>query len=488
MSRKNAVKIITAISESSGYHFKSCADDSSYVIASKHGLCTFTEDCEPYQCGVKDCCKFCDIDLDISNLSLTKKDGKSLTPKKVYGFPNKDIAIVQVMEKSFTPLKLGKIKENIGGFLAFGYKSETSDPSRLLLDAPEVDGDVCYFNIESNSTPELIEKSVGYYGMSGSLVIGRGSTDIPVAYSVITTNEESNDLLGDALYDIDYDELNTIFESNIFSKQNISIRVNTEFKDYFEEIDVIKVSENLSISVLVPIEKGFPYFNLSPIATSLTNELELVLGHKDKALNKSVLIASALQVLRNEKEKQPTYKLLSSRVVESMMNAPHIYSTYIDHSHYHHIHLLNEKDSEVDYVVSCFGGEGDLTEKLNQAINQIVDNINHYSFNSRLISDRAFLNMKYSHEECELLYEVLFGEQKGFISNISIINCIDLNICINHKVGSIEDQIRNLVHNAVSNIEVSTLESISRGLKLYLYIIPVNKGNELTELVEGILA
>ncbi|POC50916.1 hypothetical protein VV7356_10135 [Vibrio vulnificus] len=56
-----------------------------------------------------------------------------------------------------------------------------------------------------------------------------------------------------------------------------------------------------------------------------------------------------------------------------------IYSTYIDDSHYHHMHLLNDTENGVSFVISSFGGEGDLTEKFNFALNQMVYNINHYS-------------------------------------------------------------------------------------------------------------
>ncbi|MCF5888656.1 DUF1837 domain-containing protein [Aeromonas veronii] len=482
MSRKNTVKIITATSESSGYHFKSSEDDSSYVIASKHGLCNLSDDC------TTNCCKSCDVTIDISMLTLYKSNNDRLTPQKIYRFPNNDIAIIQVLEKSFTPLKLGKLEDNLGNFFAFGYKAEKHTPLRLLLNSPEINGDECYFNIEGNSTPELIEKSLDYNGISGSLVIGRDSIDIPTAYSIITTNEENNDLSGDILYDIDFNELHDFFGTRVFSKQRSKLTFDTSFKNNFKKVDSIQVSQYLTVSILVPAERGFPYFNLNPIARALTNELGVVLGHKDKALNKTVLTASALQVLRDQKDKQPVYKLLSSRVAESMMNAPHIYSTYIDHSHYHHVHLLNDSDTGFELMVSSFGGEGDLTDKLNSALEQIIKNINNYSFNSKLISERAFLDMKYSHEECEFLYEILFGEQKEFINNLAMLHCIDLQLITISTLKPIEEQIKSLVEIAIYNIDSATLNSISHGLNISLYIIPMNKSNELAGLVEEILA
>lgn len=487
MSRKNSVKIRTETDESSGYHFKSSADDSSYVIASKHGLCKQSDDCEPYNEGANECCKLCSLTLDVANLELRRKDGLELTPQKIYGFPNNDLAIIKVTEKSCTPLKLGKILDGKGSYVAYGYKSDKSEPGRLLLGTPEInkDGDTCYFNIESFSTPELIEKSEDYYGVSGSLVIDRNTSDIPVAYSVITMNEENNDLLGESLFDIDFRELHDFYKSKIFSKQRGKVSVDTSFKEHFKEIESIQVDNNLCVSVLVPTQKGFPHFNLNPIAESLTNEFDLILGNNPK--NKAMNTISALRVLEEKKELLPVYKLLSSRIVESMMNAPHIYSTYIDDSHYHHLHLLNDTESGVGFVISSFGGEGDLTEKFNSALNQMVYNINHYALSTKLISERAFLDMKYNHEECELLYEALFGDHCEIIDNLSIIHCINLQSCLATDDVPVETQIKELVKQAISNIDEMTLNTISQGLNVSLYVVPMNKSNELTEIMEVIL-
>jgi len=485
MSRKNAVKIKTTVSESSGYHFKSGTDDSSYVIASKHGVCQKADDCVPYNDGELDCCKSCDVKLDLSSVTLHKKRGVSLTYSKVYAFPNNDIAIIQVEEKSSTPLKIGKLKDNESALAAFGYKSDSTDPSRLLLNNPEIEGEECYFNIESNAITELVEKSEDLVGMSGSIVINRNDIDIPVAYSVITTNEESNDLLGDVLQSIDFEEMHEFFGSTIFPKQRCKISLDTNFKNHFKTISTVSVNDKLKLSILIPSKKGFPYFNLNPIAKSLTSEFEAILGHNTD--NKSMLTVSALRVLEQKKKLQPAYKLLASRIVESMMNAPHIYSTYIDHTHYHHVHLLNDSDSGAEFIVSSYGGEGNLSEQLNYTLGQMLYHLNHYAFDASLISERAFLNIKYSPEECEALYEVLFGNNDDFIRNLSIMHCMDLQCCGVSKNSAIEGQIESLVQQAIDNIEQSTIDLIQQELNVNLYVLPMNKCNELTELVEELL-
>lgn len=442
-------------------------------------------DCVPYNEGEPDCCKSCDVALNLDEVKLQKRTGSLLTAEKVYSFPNNDIAIIKVQEKSFTPLKIGKLQENTGSFTAFGYKAEFTDTTRLLLNSPEIEGKECYFNIESNAITELVEKSESFGGISGSLVIDRNTTDIPIAYSVLTTNEESNDLLGDILYDIDFDELHQFFGTKIFSNSFKKINLDTSFKTYFKEISKVSVDQNLIVSVLVPTNGGHPYFNLNPIAKSLTNEFEAILGNK--AENKSMLTVSALRVLEKEQELQPVYKLLASRIVESMMNAPHIYSTYIDHSYYHHVHLLNDSENGIEFVVSSYGGEGDLTAQLNNALGQMVYHINHYAFDAKLISERAFLDVKYTPEECEVLYDVLFGDHDDLIKNLSIMYCMNLQSCSIPEQASLDDYIKSLVRQAIDNIDKKTIKSINQGLNVSLYVIPMNRRNELTELVESLL-
>ncbi|HCH0924545.1 TPA: hypothetical protein NKP22_000088 [Vibrio parahaemolyticus] len=485
MSRKNAVKIKTLIAESSGYHFKSATDDSSYVIASKHGLCQKADDCTPFNEGDSECCKSCDVELDLSSCTLNKKGKMSLSPSKVYSFPSNDIAIIQVEEKSSTPLRIGTLTDGEGSYAAFGYKSDSMATSRLLLNNPEIEGEECYFNLESSVVTELVEKSESLVGLSGSIVVNKNNCDIPVAYSIITTNEESNDVLGELLHGIDFQEMETFFGSTVFAKRRCKVGIDTSFKKHFKTISIVPINDKLKLSVLIPCNKGFPYFNLNPIAKSLTSEFETILGHNTD--NKSMLTVSALRVLEQKKELQPAYKLLASRIVESMMNAPHIYSTYIDHTHYHHVHLMNDSEAGAEFIVSSYGGEGNLSDQLNYSLGQMLHHLNHYAFDASLISERAFLDVKYSQEECEALYEILFGEHDDVIRNLSIMYCINLQGCGVINDSAIESQIELLVQQAISNIDQSTIDLIQQELNVNLYILPMNRGDELTEIVEGLL-
>ncbi|OAJ94451.1 hypothetical protein [Vibrio bivalvicida] len=485
MSRRNAVKIKTLLSESSGYHFKSSSDESSYVIGSKHGFCNKVDDCQPYNDGEPDCCRVCDVQLDISTISLYKKSNQKLTPLRVYSFPKHDIAVIEVEELSTTPIKIGTLEESKGEYVATGYKSDSDCPSRLLLNNPELEGDECYFNVESNVVAELVEKSEELVGMSGSLVVSKLNSDIPIAYSVITTNEEANDVLGELLQLVNFEPMNDFFGSKIIHKQRCKINIDTKFKDHFKVLSTITVCDNLDLTVLIPVKKGFPHFNLNPIASSLISEFETILGHNSE--NKSMLTVSALRVLEQKRELQPAYKLLTSRLVESMLNAPHIYSTYIDHMHYHHVHLLNDSEAGAEFLVSSFGGEGASETDLDTTLEHILHRVNSYAYNPSLISERAFLDVKYSEEECEALYEVLFGENDDFIRNISIMYCINLQYLFASPDLEVEKQIEQFVEKAGKNINKSTLQQIENRLNVNLYVLPTNKCNELTELVEGLL-
>lgn len=484
MSRNNAVKIVTNSSQSTGYHFKSYEDSSSYVITSKHSICNQTNICEPYKKNVEGCCRACPIKFGTEGLQISNKKQQQFTPIKVYSFPQKDLAIVSVVEQSFTPLKIKQIEQASDfKFACYGYFEEGLEAGRILLDNPEIDTEagISFFNIESFSTPELIEKSEGYKGISGSLVSGSDSQDIVTAYAVITNNEENNDLSGENLWDIDFESLHKFFDSKLFISTQQSVAIDTSLCELFEQIDKYSIEGSTEITLLVPVNKGIPHFNMIPIVEKLADELGLVLGTNPKS--RTLNNFSVLKVLRDNKELKPVYQLLSSRVVEALMNAPHIYSSYVNDTNYHHMHFVNGSE-EIDFVVSAFGGEEDLNEDLNAALEDMLNNINQYSISSKLIAERSFLNMKYSEQECELLYQVLFAEENQVVRNLSIVYCIDIQHI--QDADAIE-HIKTSVQNACNNLKQETLNIINKGLKVNLFVVPVNERNELTELMEKLL-
>ncbi|HHY0573156.1 hypothetical protein K6U44_04290 [Vibrio parahaemolyticus] len=484
MSRNNAVKIVANNAHSTGYHFKSNEDESSYVIASKHGICKQTGSCDLYLRNVENCCRNCQVEITPDDINLTSKKYAEITPKKVYVFPTADLAIIGVDELSYTPLKLGQLQQPAdAGYVCYGFTEDESEAGRILLGSPELDKEtgICFFNIESFTTPELTEKSESYNGVSGSLVIDCNSQDIVVAYSIIVNNEKNNDISGESLYDLDFDDLYNFFNSKLFSSNKNSITVDTSLREHFEKLDCFKINDSSNMTILVPINKGFPYFNLTPIIEKISDEFGVVLGTNAK--NKTLNNFSALKVIKESRKLKPVYQLFSSRIVEAVLNAPHIYSSFIEDSNYHHMHFMNSGD-EIDFVVSAFGGENDLAVDIDKALESMVKNINHYAISSKLIAERAFLNMKYSHRECELLYQVLFSEEDEVVKNLSIVYCMDVQ---KPTKMLLEQYIISLVKEACANIKSETLELINKGLNVNLFLVPLNDKDELTELMERLL-
>lgn len=484
MSRNNAVKIVANNAHSTGYHFKSSEDESSYVITSKHGVCKQTGSCDLYLKNVENCCRSCQVEITPDDISLSSKNYKKITPNKVYVFPAADLAILGVDELSYTPLKLGQFKQPTDTkYVCYGFSEGESEVGRILLGSPEPDfkTGICFFNIESFTTPELTEKSESYKGVSGSLVIGGNSQDIAVAYSIIANNEKNNDLSGESLYDLDFNDLYKFFNSKIFSTNKNSITIDTSLKEHFKELDCFEINGSSTITILVPTKKGFPYFNLTPIIEKIADDFGFVLG--TNARSKTLNSLSALKVIKESRKLKPVYQLFSSRIVEAMLNAPHIYSSFIEDSNYHHMHFMNSGD-EIDFVVSAFGGENDLAVDIDNAIAIMAKNINHYAISSKLIAERSFLNMKYSHQECELLYQVLFSEKDEVVKNLSIVYCIDIQP---YSKVSLEQHIIKSVKEACAKIKSETLELINKGLNVNLFLVPLNEKEELTELMERLL-
>lgn len=484
MSRHNAVKVVANNTHSTGYHFKSNEDASSYIVTSKHGVCKQTNICPLYLDNVENCCRTCKVEISPDDINLSSKNYSLITPKKVFVSPTKDLVIISVNELSYTPLKVGQLQaQNEAEYVCYGYAEDDSEAGRILLGSPElaVDTGACYFNIVSFPTTELIEKSESYKGVSGSLVIGGNSQDIPVAYSIITNNEVRNDLSGETLSDLDFDVIHNFFGSKIFHSSKQTISVDASLRDLFVEIASFDICESTNITLLLPATKGFPYFNLIPIIEKLADEFGVVLGTNSK--NKALNSISALKVIIENRNLKPVYQLFSSRIVEAVLNAPHIYSSFIKDSNYHHMHFMNSSDG-IDYVVSAFGGEDDLAADVDKALEGMVKNINHYSISSKLIAERSFLNMKYSHQECELLYQVLFAGNNEVVKNLSLVYCMDVQLSTS---VSLEEHLIKLAKDACSKIKAETLELINKGLKVNLFFVPINRKNELTELMENIL-
>lgn len=480
MGRKNAVKISVLGSESSGYHFKASSNNDAFIISSKHGLCSRKSVCELFQNNDHDCCRKCMLDIDLNNIIFKSEQHETIKPLQTYLLPGKDIAIIKVDKESYQPLRIGKNKDIT--YQTYGYKKSNSRVGRILLNSPEICDDICYFNIQSNSITELEEKSDGYYGVSGSLVIEKSENDIEVAYAIITTNEENNDLGADILNNICFESLNNFFGCKVFFNYPITFNIEDNFSEYFEKIHTLSLGNYSLVDILTPKHKGLPYFNLNPLAKSLLeSKIGHVFGKKGNDENKNIYIA--MKTLESNSDKNPASQLLASKLTELYLKAPHIYSTNIDTVDYHHVHFRLEDSGGINLIISKFGGDDNLTEYIDSLLANLQVNINNYSLDKTSLLERSFIDNVFSEEQCEYLYEQLNRKLEEVISSISILYTLPIDNVNNPDNLDLESLIIQNVKLACTLVEQKHVKFLKQGIKINLFVIPTNFENELSKIM-----
>lgn len=478
MSVANCIKIKGLGSESTGYLFKASSCDASFVISSKHGLCHQKTSCEPFKAKTAGCCRQCPVQLSLDTISL-ENSKMSLNAIKIFSFPDRDLAITLVEGYSSHPLRIGS-EANISSthYYLNAYKQDDTEPGRIMLNFPDKSTDgLIYYNIESNSTPDLVEKSRGYKGVSGALVLEYPASDFPIAHAVVIENGKNNDLVAESLTDIDHEQLNNFFDCIVFHKPAWTIKLDNSIGDYVQEIFRKKVTDEFEVVTYIPSHKGFPHFNLNPIAKFLLIEFNHMLTTNKLSLSQGMYRAGNL--LANEEKHEPANKLLTGRLVETYLNAPHLYSTGLTDKYYHHMHYMISPDSNYELAFSNYCGHNNIIEGLNDEIGKVISNFNFYGFNQELFLERSFLNQKLPASECETLFKVLFSEDKC-ISTFCLVFTVSLEEYNKNEFASVNDYIISLVNQACAGIDEEILKSLSFGLKLNLLIMPSNKINELS--------
>ncbi|HBN5739853.1 TPA: hypothetical protein L3G39_005281, partial [Escherichia coli] len=121
-------------------------------------------------------------------------------------------------------------------------------------------------------------------------------------------------------------------------------------------------------------------------------------------------IIAASNIILNKSHLEPANKLLTSKLTESILSAPHIYSTSIDDNNYHHIHFKQMTSGDIELIISCYGGGDDLPKDINGTLTELLHNINTYNLNKNSIIERSFLNQKFTDAQCEILYEIFLSD------------------------------------------------------------------------------
>lgn len=481
MSVSNCIKIRVLGSESTGYLFKASSCDAAFVISSKHGLCHRKGNCEPFKAKIASCCRRCNIQPEVNGLSFDRMS-TLLNAEDVYSFPDKDLVITRVSGNATHPLRIGEI-ENISGktFYLNAFKEKDTEPGRIMLNFPQpVPQGLIKYNIESNSTPDLIEKSKGYKGVSGGLVLEYPESDFPVAHAVIIENGKNNDLIAESLNDIDHDVINKFFDCVLFHKPVWTVKLDNSIDDYVKEIFRKTITKDFEIVTYIPIHNGFPHFDLNPIAKFLLIEFNYMLTNNKLLPTQSVARAGVL--LSNDVSHEPANKLLTGRLVETYLNAPHLYSTGLTAKYYHHMHYMITKDGSCELAFSNYCGHNNLIEELNNEIEKVISNFNSYGFNQELFLERTFLNQKLTESECETLFKILFTGNRN-LNTFCLVFTLSMEHYNKDEFNTVSDYIISIVNNACKSIDQGILKTLSSGLKLNLLIMPSNRINELSQAI-----
>lgn len=475
MNTNNLIKVKSTENESTGFFFQSYDDKSSFVIATKHGICDKKNKCKPYADSIPHCCRFCSQEFSKNNIDLIHKETK-LKILKIYYEKNKDLVIIQVSENCTDKLIINQKRES-DKYNIFGFMSAYSGITRLVVDVPVKQDTLIFYNLYSDPTPDLEEKSTNYNGISGSIVFTTHDSH-PVAKGLMIENGNHNDLVAENLDTLNFEEINNFFNCNVFDRTLFNFSLTNNLKDHFDILDKKNIVEELELIIYIPKKKGFPHFNISDISDSIAKEFyQIFLSKEDGNIN--FLPSKAGFLIVNNKNLNPINKLLSARVAEAYLNAPHLYSTSLTEELYHHTHYLFMNDG-YDLAISFFCGHNKLESNIQLNIEKLIENANNYSFNQKLLLERSFLDQNFEKEICDHLFSILF-ENENRIQNFCLVFTISLEFFRESNFTEVTEYIKDIVDKACNNISEETLRMLKFGLNLHVIIIPINKEDEITE-------
>lgn len=474
MNTNNVIKVKSINDESTGYFFQSCDESKSFIIATKHGICDQKSNCELFIKKTKNCCRNCSIKFDYSELELSNNTQKHKI-KKIYYEDNKDLVLIEVSENSNVKLKVND-KITSEKYFALGFMKDDSEITRLILDYPQSSGTKINYNLYSDPTPELEEKKDSFYGISGSLIFT--SHDVkPIAKGLIIENGKHNDLIAEDLSSLNFKEINIFFDCTVFDKTLFEIELKTNLNEYFEVIHKNKMSDELDLVLYSPKKKGFPHFDLSDICNAITHEFYQIFMPKDG--KKDFLPYKAIQLIRKNSSLNPINKLLSARVAETYLKAPHLYSTSLNDKLYHHTHYFFINDG-LDMAISFYCGHNSLEINLISNIENLTSNANKYHFNQKLLLERSFLDQNLEQEVCDKIFEIIFNFE-GRISNFCLVFTLSMELFYKSEFSEVNDYIVSIVDEACKKINPIILRKLKYGLNLHVIVIPINVENEITE-------
>ncbi|NDX19127.1 hypothetical protein [Acinetobacter baumannii] len=473
MNVNNLIKVTSTDDESTGYFFQSYDEAKSFIIATKHGVCDQKLTCKPYKSKIINCCRDCLIEFDLSKVELSNRERK-LKFKKIYYENNKDIVLIEVSENAQNKLKINT-EITSDKYFAYGFIKDQKKITRLILDYPQVLDTKVNYNIYSDPTPDLEEKKESYFGISGSLIF-TSHEENPVAKGLIIENGSHNDLIAEDLSNLDFKRINDFFECMVFDITLFEIKLKNNLNEHFKIIHKNKVSDELELVLYAPKKQGYPHYDLRDICSSIAHEFYQIFMPKGGNIN--FLPYKAIKLILDHSELEPINKLLSARVAETYLNAPHLYSTSLNDKLYHHTHYFFINDS-FDIAVSFYCGNNLLDNNIVSNIENIISNANNYQFNQKLLLERSFLDQNLEQDICDKIFDILFNFEKR-ISNFCLVFTLSMELFFESDFTEVDDYIVNIVNEACKKIDITLLRKLKYGLNLHVIIIPINEENEIT--------
>ncbi|ABZ75982.1 hypothetical protein Shal_1416 [Shewanella halifaxensis HAW-EB4] len=486
MSKVNAVKVIKHDPDGdmfgSGLFFKACCNSQSFVLTSKHSICQYTDDCESFTESNLNECRTCIKEQDLAGLEL-KQDDRVLTPNDLFISKNQDIAVVSVFEISQVELDIRNIEQDVE-YSFYGFKKDSTRAGRILVGQPVEYDLYAHFNITSNAVTELVEKSESFYGLSGSVIFrGEGKSIIEV-YAVVTDNEENNDVGCELLAGNFLDDVNSHFKCEVFSvksKCQLSPNSFSDIKKLFNSIHVEKLSDSCNVEALIPKDLGYPFFNFKSIVEELSESFVEVLG--TNSTNEAKRAISAVNVLLQKREYEPAKKLLTSRIMESYLSAPHVFSSTIDCDRYYNLHLRANAGT-AEYIYSDFHGSGDLKSNILYAVENMFGSINDFSYS--LLESNSLIRLS-SNKDYELFFEMIFSEDTCKVKSIAILCTFPLTE-LDQSLTSSRDLVTEKIIEIIKELKEDLINRTKYGVNLYLFVLPVNSRQEIANLLEAEVA
>jgi hypothetical protein len=486
MAKINAVKITKSDHEGdnfgSGLFFKSHCESKSFVLTAKHSICEYTESCESFIDSKINECRTCTKNQSINGLTLIANDHQ-LTPNGLYISEKQDLALVSVTESALIKLEICNLDKSFE-YSFYGFKQSSTRVGRILVGQPEEHDQYASFNIISNPNTELREKSDDFYGLSGSVVLIEESKSINKVYAVVTDNEENNDIGCEVLLDSFNDEVSKFFNCNVFfigAKKDLIFNNFSDIKQRFNCIHTEMVSNSCNIEVLIPKNLGYPFFNYTSIVQELSESFVRVLG--TNLTDESKRTISALNILNKKKNFEPAKKILTSRIVESYLSAPHIYSSTIDCEQYYNLHI-RDYNGNPEYIYSCFDGKKDLKANIFSSVNNMFNSINSFSYS---LLEKGALDRDFSKQDCENIYKILFSENINKSKSVAILCTFPLTE-LDVPSDQMTSFVKQTVINIINELKPELIKKTKYDISLYLFILPINFRQEIADLLESEIA